>query len=118
MMNSPNMDVTATAHVVTPKAPTKLKAKPKMLAYRFMIFYRFLLAALGGYVLASLAAIVIAQTFSEYDSSAAMSATFIGFTLQACAFIWVFIVNKTFKATIGIVLPTVLLYIIYLFLGQ
>lgn len=117
MMNSPNMDVIATEHVVTPKAPTKTKAKPKMLAYRCMIFYRFLLAALGGYLLASLAAIVIAQTFSESGASAAMSATFIGFILQACAFIWVFMVNKTFKATIGIILPSVLLYITYRFLG-
>lgn len=118
IMSNPTLDVLATDHVVTSKPSTKTKAKPKMMAYRFMIFYRFLLAALGGYVLASLAAIVIAQSFSESGTSAAMSATLIGFTLQACAFIWVFMVNKTLKASLGIVIPSVLLYIIYRLLGQ
>lgn len=47
-----------------------------------------------------------------------MSATLIGFSLNTAAFIWVFMVNKTVKATLGIVIPSVLLYISYKFLGN
>ena len=112
------MDVLATDSLVTSKTSRRTSAKPKTMTYRFMIFYRFLLATLGGYVLASLCAVLIAKIFSEYGSSAAMSATLIGFTLQACAFIWVFMVNKTLKASLGIVIPSILLYIIDQFLGQ
>lgn len=89
-----------------------------MLAYRGMILYRFILAGVGGYLLASLAAIVIAQLFMNAGSSAVMSATLIGFSLNTVAFIWVFMVNKTMKATLGIVIPSVLLYITYKFLGN
>ena len=89
-----------------------------MLAYRGMILYRFILAGIGGYILASLAAIVIAQLFMDAGSSAAMSATLIGFSLNTAAFIWVFMVNKTRKATFGIVMPSVLLYIAYKLLGN
>ena len=120
MMSSPHIDVVATENVVVPNPATrsKMKAQPKLTAYRFMIFYRFMLAALGGYALASFTAIVIAQYFSEYHSSAAMTATMIGFLLQTAAFIWVFMVNKTLKATLGILIPAVLLYIAYQFLGK
>ncbi len=118
MMSSPNMDVVAADQVLTCKTSNETKSKPKIMSYRFMIFYRFLLAALGGYLLASLVAIVIAQLFSDFGTSAAMSATLIAFTLQACAFIWVFMVNKTLKASLGIMIPCVLLYIIYRFLGR
>jgi len=92
--------------------------QPKLTAYHFMIFYRFILAALGGYALATFAAMVIAQYFSDYQSSAAISATMIAFLLQTGAFIWVFMVNKTLKATLGILVPAGLFYIAYQFLGK
>lgn len=101
-----------------PSSPAKTKVQPKLTAYRFMIFYRFLLALIGGYVLAALAAMLIAQGFSDYRSSAAMSATMIGFCLHAGAFIWVFMVNKTLKASLGILLPILFLYLVYHFMGQ
>lgn len=105
---------------VSPSTKTrkKDKIKPRLMAYRWMIFYRFMLAALGGYALASLAAMIIAQYFSEYQSSAAMSATLIALCLQACAFIWVFMVNKTLKASLGIMIPVAILYIAYKVLGN
>lgn len=98
-------------------AKKSLKAKPHLTTYRVMIAYRFALAAFGGYALAALSAMVIAQYFSDYRGSAAMSATLIAFILQAGAFIWVFMVNKTLKATLGIVIPTLILYIILKMLG-
>lgn len=101
-----------------PSTKAKNKVQPKIMAYRFMIFYRFLLALIGGYVLASLSAMLIAQGFNEYRSSAAMSATMLGFCIHTAAFIWVFMVNKTLKASLGIFIPTLLLYLIYHFMGQ
>ncbi|WP_216933947.1 MULTISPECIES: hypothetical protein [unclassified Acinetobacter] len=118
MMNSPNMHAIATGTVTAPSPSSKNKVKANMLAYRGMILYRFILAGVGGYLLASLVTIVIAQLFMDAGSSAAMSATLIGFSLNTVAFIWVFMVNKTMKATLGIVIPSVLLYITYKFLGN
>lgn len=117
MMNSSQLDALATNHLAT-SAAKKTQQKSLLLAYRFMIFYRFILALLGGYVLASLSAVVIAQSFAESRASAAMSATLVAFTLWACAFIWVFIVNKTLKASLGIILPSIFLFVIYKFLGN
>lgn len=118
MMNSPNMHPIATETMTATNPSSKNKVKANVLAYRGMILYRFVLAGVGGYILASLAAIVIAQLFIDAGSSAAMSATLIGFILNTAAFIWVFMVNKTLKATLGIVIPSVLLYITYKFLGN
>ena len=120
MTSSPHMDLTATEKlaVLNPVIRSKKKVQPKLTAYRFMIFYRFILAALGGYALATFAAMAIAKYFSEYQSSAAMSATMIAFLLQTGAFIWVFMVNKTLKATLGILVPAGLFYIAYQFLGK
>ncbi|MGX9938975.1 hypothetical protein ACVHNT_04065 [Acinetobacter pseudolwoffii] len=118
MMSSPNMHAIATETVTAPSPSSKNKVKANLLVYRGMILYRFLLAGVGGYMLASLAAVVIAQIFMDAGSSAAMSATLIGFSLNTAAFIWVFMVNKTVKATLGIVIPSVLLYIAYKFLGN
>ncbi|MFH7767452.1 hypothetical protein [Acinetobacter sp. BSP-28] len=102
---------------VTTSTPKTTKATSSVLIYRFMIFYRFALAMVGGYVLAMPSAMVIADLFKEDRGSAAMSATLIAFLLWACAFIWVFMVNKTSKATLGILIPTVCLYIVYKMLG-
>lgn len=85
--------------------------------YRLMITYRFALALFGGYALAAFAAMFIAEYFSEYRGSAAMSATLIAFSLQAGTFIWVFMVNKTLKATLGIVIPTLMFYLLFKSLG-
>lgn len=116
MINSPQMDT------VAPEAPArpirKTQVQPNLVAYRLMILYRCLLAGFGGYVLAALSAMFMAHFFSDYRSSAAMSATMIGFTLQACAFIWVFMINKTLNATLGIVIPCILLYISFIVIGQ
>ena len=117
MINSPHINGVASEAPARPIRKTQAQPN-KLVAYRFMILYRFLLAGFGGYILAALSAILIAQFFSDARSSAAMSATMIGFLLQACAFIWVFMVNKTLKATLGIVIPCIVLYISFIFIGQ
>ncbi|MCL6246792.1 hypothetical protein M5F00_02755 [Acinetobacter sp. ANC 4945] len=103
---------------LTSALPKTRKDTPSLLTYRLMIFYRFALALVGGYVVAMLSAIVIADVFSEDRGSAAMSATLIAFILWSCAFIWVFMVNKALKATLGIVIPAVCLYAIYMMMGS
>lgn len=94
------------------------KTKPLFLYYRFMIFYRFALAVLGGYCLSALSATVIAQVFVADKTNAAMSATLIAFCIYCGSFIWVFMVNKTWKVSAGIILPTLLLWAVYKFLGH
>ncbi|WP_425915340.1 hypothetical protein [Acinetobacter sp. TSRC1-2] len=117
MMKSSQMDPLTTPVAIS-SSPAKVKNKSSLLAYRCMIVYRFALALLGGYVLAALSAIVIAQYFMEYGTSAAMSATLLAFTIHTAAFIWIFMVNKTLNASLGIILPGILLFVIYKFLGN
>lgn len=100
------------------KSLAKNKAQASNISYRFMILYRFIVALLGGYVLSSLSAILIAEAFSEDRGSAAMGATLIAFLLWTAAFIWVFMVNKTLKASLGIILPSLILFVIYKLLGN
>ncbi|MBU3847857.1 MAG: hypothetical protein H9855_12965 [Candidatus Acinetobacter avistercoris] len=119
-MSSTEFDMQAAASISNANARAKKKPieKSTVLAYRVMIAYRFLLATMGGYLLASLCAIVIGQYFVEYRSSAAMAATLVAFCLHCAAFIWVFMVNKTLKASLGILVPCLILFIIYKVMGN
>ncbi len=102
----------------TPSKSTPPKSTPRTLvAYRWMIFYRFSLATVGGYLLAALVAMVTAQLFAEQRANAVMSATLLAFCVHTAAFIWVFMVHKTLKATLGIIIPMVILFVIYQLLG-
>ena len=116
-MNS-SINSVSTSDLGTSSHPrSKIKSQP-LFSYRLMIIWRFALAMFGGYVIAMSSAIIIAQLFSENRASAAMSATLIAFTLQAAAFIWVFMVNKTLKASLGIIIPAVVLFIASKMVGQ
>lgn len=116
-MNNSNPANSLTASLAVGK-PKKLQHSDlSLLKYRFMVFYRFLLAIVGGYALASLTAMVVAQAFSEYRAAAVMSATLLAFSMHCAAFIWVFMVHKTLKATLGIILPCLLFWAMTLYLG-
>ncbi|CAM9161430.1 hypothetical protein P7L54_00585 [Acinetobacter bereziniae] len=117
-MNSQTELDALNASVSTPTVSARAKSTPSLLKYRFMIFYRFALAILGGYLLASLSAMVIAKTFADYRASAAMASTLLAFCIHCAAFIWVFMVNKTFKASLGIVVPCIILLIILKMMGN
>lgn len=117
-MNSTEFELPGELTLGNQVKKTRKTTKSVSISYRLMVLYRFLLAGIGGYLLASLSAIVIAQTFSTYQSSAAMSATLVAFCLQCAAFIWVFMVHKTRKATLGIVLPSLALFLIYKIMGN
>ncbi len=47
-----------------------------------------------------------------------MGATIVAFLIWTAAFIWVFVVNKTLKASLGIILPSFILFVIYKLLGN
>ena len=96
----------------------RFKYLSPLLTYRLMITYRFLLAIVGGYALASYSAMVIAQIFAEQRANAVLSATLLAFCIYCAAFIWVFMVKKTLKASLGIVLPTLILWAITTFVGN
>ena len=96
----------------------RFKYLSPLLTYRLMITYRFLLAIVGGYALASYSAMVIAKTFAEQRADAVLSATLLAFCIYCAAFIWVFMVKKTLKASLGIVLPTLILWAITTFVGN
>ena len=96
----------------------RFKYLSPLLTYRLMISYRFLLAIVGGYALASYSAIIIAQIFAEQRADAVLSATLLAFCIYCAAFIWVFMVKKTLKASLGIILPTLILWAITTFVGS
>lgn len=99
-------------------APKKKAKAETPIRYRLMILYRFVLAVVGGYVLAALSAVGIAELFIEQRASAAMSATLIAFCVYCGAFIWVFMVQKTLKASLGIMLPCLALWLLLKLLGN
>lgn len=119
MNHSTSLDAVEPIQTPRVKTPKKTKVKNETpLQYRLMIVYRFILALVGGYALAALSAIAIAEFFREQPANAAMSATLVAFCIQAAAFIWVFMVQKTLKASLGIVIPTILLWLMIHFIGN
>ncbi|MBJ9951740.1 MULTISPECIES: hypothetical protein [unclassified Acinetobacter] len=117
-MNSQTELDAISASVSTPTVSARAKSTPSLFNYRVMIFYRFALAILGGYLLASLSAMVIGKYFADYRASAAMAATLLAFCIHCAAFIWVFMVNKTLKASLGIVVPCIILLVIFKMMGN
>jgi len=118
MNNSVQLDVAAATESRPLRSKAKTKKQPISLSYRGMIFYRFCLALLGGYALASLSAMVIAELFSKDRVDAVMSATLLAFVLNCAVFIWVFMVNKTLKASLGILIPCLALFCFLQFIGS
>ena len=108
MNSTTQIDALVHSEKVHPK-PAKKKKVDTPLSYRLMVLYRFALALLGGYLLA--------KVFIANPVNAAMSATLIAFCLNCAAFIWVFMVQKTLKATLGIAVPCIALYALLKFLG-
>ena len=104
-------------------ANASLKIKSKVLTdstlfkYRCVVFYRFVLALFGGYLLSALTAIVIAKAFIDSRATAAIAATLLAFCIHCAAFIWVFMVHKTSKASLGIFIPCLVLWLTSQFLG-
>ncbi len=96
-----------------PAKKTQIDQK-SLLPYRIMIFFRFILAILGGYALSAVTAMCIALMFPEtIKASTVMSATMLAFVIHCAVFIWVFMVQSTLKAWLGVVVPIVILSLVY-----
>lgn len=110
-MNNPASLDLATATALPQSRTQRTQAKKSVpLRYRGMIAYRFALALFGGYALASLSAMFIATVFAQDRLNAALSATLTAFVVHCAVFIWVFMVNKTLKASLGVLLPCLVLF--------
>lgn len=121
-MITPNMTVEHDIKA-TPSKPmkaqktSKVKPKPEGLTkYRWMIFGRFVLAIFGGYAFSALSAMCIANAFPEMRASAVLSATMLAFVVHCAVFIWVFLVNSTLKAWLGVIIPCVVFFLLNLWL--
>ncbi len=112
------MQAIATGTVTTPKPSSKNKVKANMLAYRGMILYRFITGGCWRLSTGYTGNDLDCPAFYRQWKRCGHVRHLIGFSLNAAAFIWVFMVNKTLKATLGIAIPGVLLYIAYKLSGN
>ncbi|MFV0476759.1 MAG: DUF3649 domain-containing protein [Parahaliea sp.] len=96
------------------KTPAATQTSHCLTRYRIMIFLRFLLACVGGYILAALTAIVTARLYPAPTPAAGMSATLLAFCVYCGVFIWVFMVNSTRKAWLGVIIPIAVLALLTL----
>lgn len=94
----------------------KYKVEPKsLLSYRMMIFGRFVLSMFGGYYLSAILAMCLSVFFvnEPIKASAVMAVTMLAFVIHCGVFIWVFMVNSTVKAWLGVIIPSIVLTLIY-----
>ncbi|WP_292497310.1 iron transporter [Methylobacterium sp.] len=77
--------------------------------YRAAVAGRVLLAGFGGYAVAALATAFLSLTLPMVRSEAVATATLLSFAILAGAVIWVFAARTLARATLGLVLPAVLL---------
>ncbi len=101
-------------------APTKVSSKKKVenssiVKYRLMIFSRVVLAILGGYYFSAISAMLIGSAFlsEPLKANAVLSGTMLAFVIHCAVFIWVFMVNSTIKAWLGVVVPSLFMTLIY-----
>lgn len=77
--------------------------------YRLLVLSRIVVAALGGYALASAMAVLLALVWPLPRAEAVMASTLLGFVWYAVAVIWVFSVRSVLRAWIGILGVTAVL---------
>ena len=100
-------------NIAAPAARAERRKPGPSRRYRVMIGYRFLLAIFGGYALSALVAMVTSLSFPEQQASATLSGTLLAFCVHTGVFIWVFMVQSTRKATLGVLIPAVIFAIAY-----
>ncbi|SOE52488.1 FIG024006: iron uptake protein [plant metagenome] len=77
--------------------------------YRLLVLSRIVVAALGGYALASAMAVLLALAWPLPRAEAVMASTLLSFVWYAVAVIWVFSVRSVLRAWIGILGVTAVL---------
>jgi hypothetical protein len=77
--------------------------------YRWQITLRVIVAILGGYALANIAAILLSYLLPMPKSDAVMTGILLSFAIYTGAIMWVFAVRSAHKAWLGIAAPTLVL---------
>ncbi len=77
--------------------------------YRWLVAARVLIAALGGYVFASVVSIWLALLWPVPLAKAVLASTMLSFLWYAIAVMWVFSVRSVTRAWVGLLVPTLLL---------
>lgn len=78
-------------------------------SYRFAVASRIVAAALGGYVLASLASICLAWTLPLARPEAVVSSMMLAFLVYLVVVLWCFACRSAWRAWAGILVPGLLL---------
>lgn len=81
----------------------------KAQAYRWQVAARAAAAIFGGYALANIASIGIAQILPMPQKDAVMTALLLSFAIYTGAVLWVFAVRSVLNAWLGLLAPAVLL---------
>lgn len=87
----------------------KKSADKELFQYRIDVALRILFAVVGGYALATLAAVFLSYALPLSKSDAVVTASVLSFTLYTCAIIWVFSVKSLRQAWVGLLVPGVVL---------
>jgi hypothetical protein len=82
------------------------------LSYRLAVGSRCLAAALGGYLLASMASVSIALLAPLPRVDATLTGLLLSFVFYVLAFIWCFACRSAWRAWWGVLLPSVLLGVV------
>ncbi|MGN5763187.1 iron transporter [Acinetobacter calcoaceticus] len=110
------MTIEASVSLVSNTSAVKKKVEQaSMIKYRLMIFSRFILAIVGGYYFAAIAAMLIGFLFSSEPSraNAVFSATMLAFVVHCILFIWIFMVKSTLKVWLGVIIPSLIMTLMY-----
>lgn len=75
--------------------------------YRWAVASRAIAAVLGGYALASAAAACLAVWLPMTRVDAVVTASMLGFVVYTIGVVWVFATRNTWRAWVGIMIPTV-----------
>ncbi|MDE1164981.1 MAG: DUF3649 domain-containing protein [Pseudomonas sp.] len=78
-------------------------------SYRLAVASRVVAAALGGYVLASLASVCVAWLMPGSRADAVVTAMMLSFLVYLVAVLWCFACHSAWRAWLGLLLPIALL---------
>lgn len=113
------MSFEASMNPLENKLPTKKNSRQvPMVKYRLMVLSRFVLAIFGGYYLAAIFTMLVGTFFhtEPLKSNTVLAVTMFSFVIYCAVFFWIFMVNSTKKAWLGIVIPSVVMTLAYFIL--
>ncbi|MDQ8934533.1 hypothetical protein [Acinetobacter rudis] len=89
---------------------TQTSARFLLLKYRLTVLYRFIIALLGGYVLATVSALYVLELCQPVLASTVLAATMLAFVVHVITFMVVFISRSSSYAALLVVVPSAVFY--------